>query len=860
MDEMEIIRKKTREQRQKEIEEEKSTMEKIKQQNEQRRSSVRHTFYDSIKMRTSPENDSDRMEIFDRVIERLSRARTRAQERHSIHPSIMESNVEAEYEIDPITNRRVYKNTTSKSEETRKSIDVPVNSFKGYRSQFQGFAPPESKSQKYSWNQEISEAPKQDPVQEGLKAYDAKADYETSRGYDPASMDIDYSDPDQAACKAYDEKISSKETGFASSVSHGAETVDPVEEGLKAYDEKVDYETRALYDPAKMDIDYSDPDEAGCKAYDEKLSRLSVNGEIEISEPVSIHKGPMLDETELNAAASNRGSDPVQQALEDYDHSVNSGHVKQDPIELEEQVFKPMREFEANMLRERAEKREEAVGAEHEQKHPLLKSLREYNDTGAHEQVMEVVPEAQEKLQKGLEEYDEKVDYSSGALYDPAQMDIDYSDPDQAACKAYDEKISSGGNSNEMSETNVTIGAEVDSSEDLESLRASDIRAAFAKFNKSDSAMDSKAQVENFKVENSELQNTAAHIRGRVDAKIAELDKGSEGKTAVKKPTTMTGNYVRDFPEEFETSWTAKGGASDGLTPSRKLEAEVQGAESIYINGLASKEDFARNPDTPRLQTSMDRNTPDKQNSTNLKREKHKELVREVRGIYEEAYGVIDSKHRQVPETSSAEAALTLEPTMYKILAYDPTMQSISTAETTSIVNDASSPLTPAEVLLRLSNPAKFFPHFGPLQSQGYEIVSGSGDVLVFRKVRSGPPPNQGSSSSSEAQTRGVNPIDGMRSPIAATGNFASPTGFVNHDNPLACDPPFKSNIDVRREEPVFSGKKNWADGSEGGRRGGKTKRVLVGAAWLAACSYAVGVVAEFFRTGGSDGVGTVGF
>ena len=40
----------------------------------------------------------------------------------------------------------------------------------------------------------------------------------------------------------------------------------------------------------------------------------------------------------------------------------------------------------------------------------------------------------------------------------------------------------------------------------------------------------------------------------------------------------------------------------------------------------------------------------------------------------------------------------------------------------------------------------------------------------------------------------------------------------------------------------------------------GKGKRLLVGAAWVAACSYAVGVVSEFFRTGGMDGKGPQGF
>ena len=203
---------------------------------------------------------------------------------------------------------------------------------------------------------------------------------------------------------------------------------------------------------------------------------------------------------------------------------------------------------------------------------------------------------------------------------------------------------------------------------------------------------------------------------------------------------------------------------------------------------------------------------------------------------------------------------------MYKILAYDPTMQSISTAETTSIVTDTASALTPAEVLLRLSNPAKFFPHFKPLQEQGYEIVSGSGDVLVFRKVRRASPPTTTTQQQSDLQDyrkKVTNPVDGMQSrPVAATGNFASPTGFVNHDLPVSSDPPFKSNIDVRREEPVFSGKSTWQEDAEGSRSKskGKGKRLLIGAAWVAACSYAVGVVAEFFKTGGVDGKGPQGF
>src|SRR5205823_8217280 len=133
----------------------------------------------------------------------------------------------------------------------------------------------------------------------------------------------------------------------------------------------------------------------------------------------------------------------------------------------------------------------------------------------------------------------------------------------------------------------------------------------------------------------------------------------------------------------------------------------------------------------------------------------------------------------------------------------------------------------------RLNNPAKFLPHFLPLQSQGYEIVAGGGDLLVFKKVQDhfasiddAPPlertnrvePRQDPSYSN------INPIDGTTTGI---GNFASPTGFVNYDVLSSLPPdepvPFAETTTakepsqtappgsvpkVRREEVVFSGQK----------------------------------------------------
>ncbi|TQV92701.1 serine-threonine rich protein [Cordyceps javanica] len=82
----------------------------------------------------------------------------------------------------------------------------------------------------------------------------------------------------------------------------------------------------------------------------------------------------------------------------------------------------------------------------------------------------------------------------------------------------------------------------------------------------------------------------------------------------------------------------------------------------------------------------------------------------------------------------------------YVVLAFDPETRTVNVAETSSFTESPSSSpssswqQTPAEAIMRLSHPAKFFPHFQPLQAHGYEIVSGRGDVLIFRKVGLGVP------------------------------------------------------------------------------------------------------------------------
>jgi hypothetical protein len=203
------------------------------------------------------------------------------------------------------------------------------------------------------------------------------------------------------------------------------------------------------------------------------------------------------------------------------------------------------------------------------------------------------------------------------------------------------------------------------------------------------------------------------------------------------------------------------------------------------------------------------------------------------------------------------------QPSLYKVLVYDPTMQHVEVAETTSIVPDSAVPLSPAEVLLRISNPAKFFPHFAPLQAQGFEIVSGGGDVLIFRKVREAAEVQKyQQASSATSATTPVNPIDmtgGRRDYTVAADRFASPTGFVNYDLPPASTVASRVQAEsaVHHEEPAIGGQKVGEDKPTKKR---VTKRVAVGAAWLAGVSYSLGVVSEYFKTGGSDGTGPKGF
>ncbi|KAK1836363.1 hypothetical protein QBC39DRAFT_337873 [Podospora conica] len=303
-----------------------------------------------------------------------------------------------------------------------------------------------------------------------------------------------------------------------------------------------------------------------------------------------------------------------------------------------------------------------------------------------------------------------------------------------------------------------------------------------------------RQMVESLMARSAEEESTAAAAEMSSSPKVPSKD-NADRRRAEKK--VLTGNYSRDFPEEFARSWTTK----DNST---LLPTDI---EQTVGNATAAPTPSPTQPPSD-LQPALDRYSK--------------------------------------PPTTSAPATPS-PPTLYKILTHDPTTNLITTTSTTSTV-PPSTPLTPAEVLVRVSHPAKFIPHFAALEAQGFELVSGADDVLVFRKVGDGTPPG--------GDDPPVNPIDMMGKPVqqqrreyyaTAAERFASPTGFVNYDLP-------QQHHQMRRVEEVFSGPKEEAEKVPVAEKGGKKgvgKRLAVGAAWVAAVSYSIGVVGDVLGKGG---------
>ncbi|KFY23404.1 hypothetical protein V493_05875 [Pseudogymnoascus sp. VKM F-4281 (FW-2241)] len=614
-----------------------------------------------------------------------------------------------------------------------------------------------------------------------------------------------------------------------------APPADPVNKALNEFDQEWDSELKA-YKPSRKngpDAYIPPPADPTAQASNESDGKLDpeLNGytAFRYNEPDG-HFPPPPDPVEQGLNEFDRKWDPELDAYVPFRHNEPDGHFPPPPDPTEQ----ALNEFD-------------------KKSDPELDAYTAFrhNEPDGH------FPPPADPVNKALNEFDQK--WEPRLENDNFFFDEDFA-AERAAKLAKQEKHTSSkvirGSRNESKKEKQARRRKMEEDFDASSTQFSKDIEAVAK---SDKIRAARERAQEFEIERSELLNHQGHLRGKVNARlreIAELDHREAGRIPVSESSMDASAPKQETSlERDQTSSSAKDGEPEPF---------------VFVSSYGT--------DLPAAAKTVQGSEGKKANSNDGKRDELKaSLVNELRNIYQDTYGAIEPRHRQpVGQFSPREIAsknqsaengdgVTVQnPTHYKIVAYNPETKSILTTETTSIVPPGNrEPLSPAAVIPRLAKPAKFLPYIAPLLNEGYEIASGDGNVLVFRKVRDGPPLGS-PAAKAELDRKMTNPIDGMQSIRPATGNFASPTGFVNHDLP---EYHIKSETESGNEEHTYDGSsgsswkdQEWHDRAARRQKGKKkVKRLLIGAVWVGGLSYAVGVVAEFFRTGGTEGKGPVG-
>ena len=236
----------------------------------------------------------------------------------------------------------------------------------------------------------------------------------------------------------------------------------------------------------------------------------------------------------------------------------------------------------------------------------------------------------------------------------------------------------------------------------------------------------------------------------------------------------------------------------------------------------------------------------------------------------------------QVPETEYPSVnQSTSSPAMYRILAYDSSTLQMTTSETSSSQHTSNGTLPLTEVLSRLNNAAKFMPYFAKMHNDGYEIVSGGGDILVFKKVREVGERPKDETKSATARSPDAAPHEAGSLPEEVKFEQDATEQIIDNKQSQPTQPT-QSQRKVQRQETVYAGgPPNWSPypppppptthdqpateaatpppKKESTFRKTLRRMFLAGGATAATC-YAIGVVTEYFRTGGQDGRGIDGF
>ncbi|SPJ81517.1 uncharacterized protein FTOL_08922 [Fusarium torulosum] len=316
--------------------------------------------------------------------------------------------------------------------------------------------------------------------------------------------------------------------------------------------------------------------------------------------------------------------------------------------------------------------------------------------------------------------------------------------------------------------------------------------------------------------------------RVKGQALTGKIDDQVESRQVSQEPK-LTGNYARDFPEEFVVSWSKENSTSkSALYPNNRGEESGAMEEAIGENVEPESMDGSFPIEDVKLQPALDRY------AGKGSKESYSHILQGLQTSYSEECGhsTMPISHKHYPTTDCKTEAnkVPQEPhaTSYKILAFDPSSKMMSVAQATSTVCMNESPMSLTDALVHLKDPAKFLPYFKSLQDQGYEVISGSGHMLVFRQMR------PASERSADAVTSAIDEM------VIRGGTFPTSDSISTTNTGQA----YKRQGTGRsaRAKTSNSTKKRYIG-----------RKLLVGTVGVAGSAYAVAMLAEYLSTKGLD-------
>ncbi|PHH74459.1 hypothetical protein CDD80_3068 [Ophiocordyceps camponoti-rufipedis] len=249
-----------------------------------------------------------------------------------------------------------------------------------------------------------------------------------------------------------------------------------------------------------------------------------------------------------------------------------------------------------------------------------------------------------------------------------------------------------------------------------------------------------------------EMQRAKSEYEMKWDAAWMEAQ---EALSQAKKTVRLTGNYTRDFPEEFAASWsTAHSPSKSTLYPHTNPEAESHKPARDEAEPSSMDESFPSEEaagKAPRLEPALHR----ERQSKRLEADPYSMEPQGLETSYAEECGR-SSGRRPMVKFLGGEGTVSEWEVVYKILAYDGVTGMVQEMDVSWRTDEKPRPISPAKIIPRLSHTSKLLPHMASLHAQGYDLASGRGDVVVLQKV-----------------------LDGKQSDGSVTGKTTSSTGFA---------------------------------------------------------------------------------